>query len=131
MSDTATTKKKGRTRAAKKNTDAAPAAPAEAPLAEPEGIAVMQGLYETLLDQVKGLDGSEITEKKAYARVRVPAAGKLKTVVYVNYPSKKTVRLEFPDGSGGYDVVKVEDEAGVTAAFNRIQTDAAALAAAE
>lgn len=103
--------------------------PAEAPQTEPDGLAVMQSLYGTLLGRVKDL-GAEITEKAAYARVRVPAGGKLTTVVYVNHPSRKTVRLEFPNGSGGYEVVKVEDEAGVEAAFNRIEKDAAALAAA-
>lgn len=121
--------KKAATPAAEATPVETPVEPVEAPQTEPDGLAVMQSLYGTLLGRVKDL-GAEITEKAAYARVRVPAGGKLTTVVYVNHPSRKTVRLEFPNGSGGYEVVKVEDEAGVEAAFNRIEKDAAALAAA-
>lgn len=142
MSDQTATKSRKRS-TARRNQETPPAPPAEEtpaaaePVAEtpaipePDALTAMKGLYDDLLGRVRELDGSEITEKAAYARVRVPGGGKLKTVVYVNHPSKKTVRLEFPNGSGGYDVVKVEDESGVTAAFDRIQKDAAALAAAQ
>jgi hypothetical protein len=101
----------------------APTAPAEpaAEDAKPVGPTAPQespfvAMAADLLAQIrKAIPKVEVTEKTVYWRVSL---GKT-TLVYVNFPSRRSIRLEYPK-DGGYEVVKVTTEQEAEAALARI-----------
>lgn len=106
------------------DTPAAEDSPA-APVAE-----VKSDLYAALLAETKSISADVVIEEKAaYARVGL-GSDRGKTLVYVNHPSKKGVRLEIPSktAKGGYDVVKVATEKDIAKAMTKIGKRAEALA---
>ncbi len=92
----------------------------------------MQSLYNDLLKSVKAtVKGVKIEEKAAYARVGVKVGDKVKTVLYINHPSKKSVRLEWPrEGVSGYDVEKLAAPSDLEKAIATFKVRAEALASA-
>lgn len=88
-------------------------------------------LYKATVKAVKAVAGrgAKGVEKQKYLRVG-DAQGK--TVAYVNFPTSKSVLVEIPRfGSGGYDTVKVTEEAHVEAAAAVVQAFVTAREAAK
>lgn len=97
------------------------------PKAKPAAAAAtMEPLYKELLKQAKAaLRGAEVAEKKVYVRLSLNK----KAVVYINAPGKKNVRVEIPNGSGGYEVIKVASPAELDKAITAIKARAAVVKA--
>ncbi len=96
---------------------------------QPESAPSPKDLHKSLVKELRSWKGdakATLTEKTAYHRVEVGG----KTVMYLHKPTKKSVRVEFPRGNGGYDRATITTTDDVTAALKRVQELVAAAAPA-
>lgn len=109
-STTATTPRRPRGKKADPATTEVP------PVVEASEVTTPDDLFKTLQARIKEAAGSKVsvTKKAVYLRFNLGRP----TIVYLNLPGKKTVRVEVPKAEGtGYDAVGVKDQATMDAAL--------------